>query len=71
MLEEDCGSRSRQAESDASLRQRRLLAHAVLEVAARDRFDLRPECLVHGQLPPGFAREELDRPVVMRRAEAP
>ena len=68
-----------EAERDRSLGQRRLLPHAGREVRvraaeplgdrARDRLDLPLELLVQHERATGDARDELDRPVVVRRAE--
>ncbi len=64
-----------------SLGQGGLLAHTVRKVrvrtvqplghAARQGLDLAREPLVHRERPAGSAREQLDRAVVVRRAEAP
>ena len=65
---------------DRALGHRRLLAHAVGEVRVRPlqplgdrpraRLDLRLELRVDDERPPGRAREQLDRPVVVGRPEA-
>ena len=78
-VEHDAGSRARDAERDRTLGQRRLLAHARGEIrvrashplgeAARDPLDLGLERLVDSQPDAGDARDELDRPVVVRRPE--
>ncbi len=78
-VENDAGGGARNAERLGSLRQRRLLAHARSEIgvrashalreAARDLLDLGLERGVDLELAPRDARDELDRPVVVRRPE--
>jgi hypothetical protein len=70
---------TRNADRERPFRQRRLLAHAGLEVrvrpaqALRDgprhRFDLRLELFVDAQRTSGHASEELYRAIVVRRPE--
>ena len=79
VLEDQARRRARQAERDRALRHGRLLADALVEVRvraaqplgdrARDAVDLRQERLVDAQRPPRRRRDELDRPVVVRRPE--
>ena len=78
-VEHHPGRRARQAERDRVRRKGRLLAHAVLEVGVRplqplgdhprDRPDLLVQALVEHELAARSLRDELDRPVVVRRPE--
>ena len=80
MLEEDSRRRAGEAQGNASGRKRRLLPNARLEVGVRhaqpvgdragDGLDLGVQTLVDLELPPCLPGEELDGPVVMRRAES-
>ena len=80
LLQQHPGRRAREPERERARRQRRLLDDARLEVGVRppeplgDRtrhaLDLRPQRLVHDKLAAGDAGEQLDRAVVVRRAEA-
>ena len=78
--EHEARRRAREPERDRALGQRRLLAHARLEVRVRplqplrdrtrDLADLGPQRLVDVQRQAGGARDELHGAVVVRRAEA-
>ena len=79
-IEHEARCRSGEPERLRALRPRRLLAHARREVHvrppetirdhSRDRADLFFELAVENQLLPGDMRDELDRPVVVRRPQA-
>ena len=78
-VENDAGCRSREPERDRALGKRRLLAHAGRELRiraaeplgdrTRDGSDLPLEGLVEDERAAGDASDELDRAVVVRRAE--
>ena len=78
-VENDAGRRSGEPERDRAFGKRRLLAHAGRELRvraaeplgdwARDRSDLALERLVEDERAARDARDELDRAVVVRRAE--
>jgi hypothetical protein len=78
-LEDDARRRPRQAERASSLRERRLLADAGLELLIRapealgepshHRLDLPLELRVDGEVTAGSASKQLDRAVVVRRSE--
>ena len=78
-VENDAGRGARDAERHGSPRQRRLLAHARREIGvraphplcepARDLLDLGLERGIDLELAARDARDELDRPVVVRRPE--
>ena len=78
-VEHQPGRRPGETERDRALRERRLLAHARLEVGvrpvqplgdhARDGADLLVQPVVEHELPAGDPRDELDRAVVVRRPE--
>ena len=77
--EDESRSRAREADGDRRSRPCRLLRHTGREVPVRppqalrnragDRLDLLLERLVHDELEPGCARDQLHRAIVVRRPE--